>query len=168
MSQLSADFLVRYGFLMDFARLSPDRPDDELGRTRAFRYNVASIKTIAGATSYHRLLEQYPDITRLESRPKEAKHVTRHHIETTPGPPMICRLRRLAPDRLAAAKKEFQRMVEIEIVRPLKSCWAASLHPPEKGRRMAALWRLQDIKHKDYPRLLPGASYSGFRPGTAE
>jgi len=39
---------------------------------------------------YHKLLEEFEDVTRLEGFPRETKHIIRHHIETTPGPPVVC------------------------------------------------------------------------------
>lgn len=51
---------------------------------------------------------------------------------------MVCKPRRLAPERLAAAKKEFEKMVELGIARPSKSCWSSPLHMvPKKGEE----WR---------------------------
>jgi len=101
---------------------------------RCVRCSAHGIKTVTGVTPYHRLLEQFPDITRPDGRPGQIKHATQHYIETTPGPPVACRPRRLAPDRLAAAKREFKKMVELGVARPSKSCWSAPLHlVPKKG-----------------------------------
>lgn len=136
---IGADFLAHYGLLVDLrnSRLV-DQMTSLTARGRCIRCDAPSVKTITGETQYHRLLEQYPDITRPEGRPKNAIHATRHYIETTPGPPVACRPRRLAPDRLAAAKREFRKMVEAGIARPSKSCWSAPLHMvPKRGEE----WR---------------------------
>lgn len=52
---------------------------------------------------------------------------------TTPGPPEASRPRRLAPDRLKAAKREFESMVRFGIARPSSSSWAAPLHMVPKS-----------------------------------
>ncbi|MDD9340747.1 MAG: hypothetical protein PV362_14105, partial [Providencia heimbachae] len=64
----------------------------------------------------------------------EAKHDTQHHIVTTPGPPVAHKPRRLAPEKLKAAKKEFDAMIKLGTARPSKSCWSSPLHMvPKKG-----------------------------------
>jgi len=75
---------------------------------------------------------------RPDGRLRETKHRTVHHIETTPGPPVACKPRRLAPEKLAIAKREFQKMLDLGIV-PSKSCWASPLHIVPKGKEE---WRL--------------------------
>ncbi|CAH8551317.1 unnamed protein product [Dicrocoelium dendriticum] len=57
----------------------------------------------------------------------EPKHEVRHHIVTT-GPPVSAKLRRLPPDKLQAAKREFKQMINLRIIRPSNSCWASPLH----------------------------------------
>lgn len=91
-----------------------------------------SIKIISHGTKYHQLLSKYPEIVRPDATAQIIKHLTKHFIETTPGPPIASKPRRLAPDRLAAAKSEFENMVKLGIVRPSKSCWSSSLHMVQK------------------------------------
>ena len=50
-----------------------------------------------------------------------------HHIETT-GPAVHGRTRCLAPERLEIARKEFDHMLQLGIIRPSSSSWAAPLH----------------------------------------
>ena len=50
-----------------------------------------------------------------------------HHIQTT-GPPSYSRPRRLAPDRLAAARQHFDGLLADGVIRPSKSPWSAPLH----------------------------------------
>lgn len=124
---IGADFLAHYGLLVDLrnARLV-DQVTSLTAPGRCIRCSAPCIKT--GATPFHRLLRKYPDITRPEGRPKETKHNTRHYIETTPGLPVVCGPRRLAPNRLTIAKREFRKMMELGIARPSRSCWSAPLH----------------------------------------
>ncbi len=54
-------------------------------------------------------------------------NAVQHHIQTT-GPPASARPRRLAPDRLAVAKREFDHMLQLGIIRPSSSPWSSPLH----------------------------------------
>ena len=54
-----------------------------------------------------------------------------HHITTT-GPPVHSQARRLAPDKLAVAKSEFDNMEALGIVRRSNSPWASPLHVAPK------------------------------------
>nr|CUU97537.1 gag pol polyprotein [Hymenolepis microstoma] len=56
----------------------------------------------------------------------EPKHGVHHHI-TTKGQPEFARARRLHPDKLHAAKQEFQHMVTLGIIRPSNRPWPSSL-----------------------------------------
>nr|XP_050038390.1 uncharacterized protein LOC126535624 [Dermacentor andersoni] len=55
-------------------------------------------------------------------------HTTVHYIRTTPGPPVFCHARRLAPDRMRIAKAEFEAMLREGIARPTDGPWASPLH----------------------------------------
>ena len=55
------------------------------------------------------------------------RHDVTHHIDTT-GLPVYARPRRLAPERLKLARKEFDHMLQLGIVRPSSSSWASPLH----------------------------------------
>lgn len=126
---IGADFLAHFGLLVDIGRRRLLDQVTQLTSTgEVTEYNGPSIKTIAGSTPYHDLLQQYPEITRPRGAPSEVLHSTRHHIVTTPGPPVAQRPRRLAPDKLRAARKEFQTMVNLGIARPSKSPWSSPLH----------------------------------------
>ena len=45
---------------------------------------------------------------------------------------MSCKARRLAPERLQIARREFDHMLQLGIVRPSSSCWASPLHMAPK------------------------------------
>lgn len=91
--------------------------------------DVSSIKAlIAGTSEYHDLLIDFPAITKPPGVQREVRHSTVHHITTTPGPPVFCRPRRLAPDRLKTAKAEFDAMVSEGTACRSSSPWASALH----------------------------------------
>ncbi|CAH2099424.1 unnamed protein product [Euphydryas editha] len=87
-----------------------------------------SVKVVTGDSRYHEILSNYPDITRPPGIPRITRHNTVHHIRTTPGPPVFCTPRRLAPDKLKIAREEFQLMLDSGTARPSKSPWASALH----------------------------------------
>lgn len=69
--------------------------------------DIASVKVISGESEYHAILCEFPEVTRPAGTSNTPMHNTVHHIRTTPGPPVACKPRRLDPERLKAAKKEF-------------------------------------------------------------
>lgn len=90
--------------------------------------NIYSVKVSTGDTRYHKILKTFPDITRPSGTHISPRHSTVHHIRTTAGPPVSCTPRRLAPDRLNIAKREFQLMLRNGTARPSQSPWASPLH----------------------------------------
>ncbi|GFW97608.1 transposon Ty3-G Gag-Pol polyprotein [Trichonephila clavipes] len=100
-----------------------------------------SVKTISShETLYHDLLKSYPSITRLPDPTQPIKHNTVHFIKTN-GPPVVAKPRRLAPDRLAIAKSEFQQMMQLGHLRPSSSNYASPLHMvPKRALSIGDLW----------------------------
>ncbi|KAL1446423.1 hypothetical protein WDU94_000016 [Cyamophila willieti] len=132
---IGADFLHYFNLLVDLRnqRLL-DGTTHLTAQGHVTECNMPSIKTISATSKYHQLLEQFKDITRPDGTPKDIQHNTKHYIQTTPGPSVASRPRRLAPDRLKAAKKEFDAMLKLGIVRPSSSSWSSPLHmAPKKG-----------------------------------
>lgn len=81
------------------------------------------------------LLAEYPQLTQPHNyRDQPAKHDVTHAIVTN-GQPVAAKARRLAPERLRSAKKEFQHMLDLGIIRPSKSPWSSPLHmvPKKSG-----------------------------------
>ena len=126
---IGSDFLAHYGILVDLqdARLV-DKNTTLTSRGVVLDSPIPSIKVISGNSEYHQLLAEFPEITRPDGRAPEVKHDTRHLIETTPGPPVANKPRRLAPDRFKIAKKQFDDMVQLGTARPSSSPWASPLH----------------------------------------
>lgn len=98
---------------------------------------ISSVKCVFGESDFHDILREYPDITRPHGVHRAPTHNTVHHIRTTPGPPIFCTPRRLAPDKLKIAKEEFASMLQSGIARPSESFWASPL--PKIGQRLASL-----------------------------
>lgn len=133
---IGVDFLSHYNLLVDCRHHRLADGLTELS-VAALHCNETSkeaiaIKAVKGETPYHELLKQYPELTRPSGTPLEPKHKTRHFIRTTPGPPTAARPRRLDPDRLKVAKKEFEDMLLNGTARRSDSPWSSPLHLAKK------------------------------------
>ncbi|GJQ88001.1 hypothetical protein Trydic_g12927 [Trypoxylus dichotomus] len=117
-----ADFLSHFGLLVDIR--------DTCLRDTITQLQVNGIVSSSRVpSSVHTILPQHLRWLKNLSPPddKHRKHNTQYQIQTT-GSPVSTRARRLPPDKLAAAKLEFQHMVELGICRPFKSQWSSPLH----------------------------------------
>ncbi|GBM19170.1 Retrovirus-related Pol polyprotein from transposon opus, partial [Araneus ventricosus] len=117
-------------------RLSFSRGRSPYRRNKNSRERSISNKrdfSICWDTVFHKLLKEFPSITKLPNPNQPVKHNTVHHI-VTKGPPVVAKPRRLAPDRLKIAKSEFQNMMHLGHLRPSKSNYTSPLHMvPKKG-----------------------------------
>jgi transposase InsO family protein len=127
---IGADLLTHYGLLVDLKNRRLIDPTTGMGTpARAVIIDDSpSIKVIAGTTVYHQLLAKFPSLTKPTGHIDNFKHNIQHHIKTTPGPPCACRARRLPPEKLEAAKKKFDELLQEGIIRPSDSPWASPLH----------------------------------------
>ena len=127
---LGVDFLHYFGFLVDVRHCRLIDSITNL-QVKGFSTNVTpvspSFAKISPLSPYHILLDKFPSITQPSYLESAVKHSVTHHIETR-GPPTVARPRRLAPDRLNIAKQEFDHMLQLGIIRPSSSNWAAPLH----------------------------------------
>jgi len=118
-SIIGANFLF-YGLLVDLRNYKLiDQITNMSTRGQCIRCNLPCVKTVTGLIIYHKLLEEFKDVTRPEGFYRKTKHNTRHHIETRPS--VVCTSRRLAPERLTLAKNEFSKMLKNAIIRLSKS-----------------------------------------------
>lgn len=130
---IGVDFLDHFDLMVDIRnRRLVDRKTTLTVRGKPADVEGPSVKTVVGASAYHQLLAQIPELTRPSGTPMKTTHQTVHYIKTTPGPPVSSKPRRLAPDRLRAAKEEFETMMKMGIVRPSKSSWSSPLHMVQK------------------------------------
>ncbi|GFX04299.1 retrovirus-related Pol polyprotein from transposon 412 [Trichonephila clavipes] len=139
---LGADFLHYFELVPDLRHKCLRDLKTKLQTTGHIKQaELHSVKTISShETLYHDLLKSYPSITRLPDPTQPIKHNTVHFIKTN-GPPVVAKPRRLAPDRLAIAKSEFQQMMQLGHLRPSSSNYASPLHMvPKRALSIGDLW----------------------------
>lgn len=132
---IGADFLEHYGLLVDLKKKK--LVDNTTGLQTSFiikKVNHIEIRTVNNTQRYHELLTRFPDITNPSTTLVKRKHKVQHVIDTK-GQPVSSKVRRLAPDQLEIAKREFEYMMNLGI------CLGA-----QKERSMEAMRRLSEIK----------------------
>ena len=143
---LGADFLAQFYLapnhrdallinLQDYSTLPAEH-------ARGFRSNPINFVS-QGNDPYYKLLDQYPEITTPSFTVKEPKHGVSHHIPTTCSP-IQSRARRLDPEKLAVAKAELDKLVELGICYRGKSEWSSPLlvtTKPNGGWRVCGDYR---------------------------
>ena len=104
---------------------------------------------------FYQLLDQFPAISTPSFTTKQPQHGVKHFIPTE-GPPVQSRARKLAPDRLAIAKAEIQKYLDLGICYRGKSEWTSPLMvapKPGGGWRVCGDYRRLNAVTKDdkYP-----------------
>ena len=93
------------------------------------RFTVVNQTTVveqSRQTEYTKLLGQYPELTRPTTKGETVKHGITHKM-VTKGHPVFARPRRLAPDKLVTAKREFDEMIKLVVIEPSDSEWSTPL-----------------------------------------
>lgn len=133
---VGADFLTAFGLIVDIQRKQLlDSTTTLRVKGRGTTINSLGLRlALHNANKYTALLKQFPAVCYPNAKPQEVKHDVVHHI-VTQGPPSNARPRRLPPEKLAAAKAEFDQMLQLGIIRPSNSPWASPLHmvPKKSG-----------------------------------
>jgi hypothetical protein len=169
---IDVDLFAHFGLLVDCRnnRLL-DGTTSLSSQARTAHTFIPSVKTIGGGAPMDDLLAEFPHLTRSAVIPRDVRYNTVHHIRTTPGPPVTCRPRCLAPDRLDIAKAEFDAMLRDGTARRSESSWSSALHlVPKKdnGWRPCGDYRALNartipdrypVRHMhDYAHHLPGCT----------
>ena len=119
---LGADFLVHYNLLVDFSgRCLHDMRTGLAIAATFFSIKPLSLNRIDSTSNeYTELLNLFPELTRPTMKGETVKHGITHKI-VTKGHPVFARPRRLAPDKLVTAKREFDEMIKLGIIKPSDS-----------------------------------------------
>ena len=136
---LGADFLVHHSLAVDLKRRFLFRwmPSDWSAGLVIIRGVLRPLSVqwrvnlVTPGCPFLSLLQARPALTTPTFNIVMPKHKVELHIPTV-GPPVFAKARRLAPDKLAVAKKEFQTMLEMGVIRRSDSPWASPLHMVSK------------------------------------
>ena len=133
-SLLGAHFLYSNSLLVDLkGKRLMDTATYHYVPLRSTRALSPHLNAISSSTDqYNLLLGDFPKITTPNFVQSSTKYGIEHYI-TTKGPPIYARTCRLPPDKLAAAKAEFDRMEAMGIIRRSSGPWASPLHMVPKA-----------------------------------
>ena len=138
---LGADFLQNFGLLVDMRhhRLSDSVTHLKVQGVLSDSPSLGISRCPKDADDpYLSALAEFPTVTQACSSNRPVKHGVTHHIQTT-GQSTAARTRRLAPERLQVARREFEHMLDLGIIRPSSSSWSSPLHMVPK--KTAGDWR---------------------------
>ena len=89
---------------------------------------------------YYAILRNFPQLTAPQMADKTPTHGVQHRIVTA-GRPTFAKARRLSPAKLAAAKKEFNNLLQLGIIQPSSSTLGfTTAYGAQEVRSMASLW----------------------------
>lgn len=130
---IGADFISHFNLLIDIKnkRLINNTSGKFINCQMDSVNNYSSIHVLQPNQKYYDLLRLYPDLFREKPHFFNLSHGTIHKIVTS-GPPVTAKARRLPPDKLECAKREFHIMMEMGICRPSESNWSSPLHMAPK------------------------------------
>ena len=131
---LGADFLCHHKFLVDVHRRRLIHAETfETVRTTDAPPGTPQVHVIKSPINdeFEELLDEHPDLYRPKFSAEIPKHGVQHYISTQ-GPPVYARARRLPPEKLSIAKKEFDEMEALGIIRKSNSPWSSPLHMTPK------------------------------------
>ncbi|GBN38220.1 Transposon Ty3-G Gag-Pol polyprotein [Araneus ventricosus] len=126
---LGADFLTHYGIIIDLkSKCLKDQQTTLTSTGKISTDNTPSITALKLSLNFNDLIREYNDIfDDVERSPIKVQPHNVTHVIQAKGPPVGAKARRLAPDKLIAAKQEFQNLIHKGICSPSTSCWASPL-----------------------------------------
>lgn len=130
---IGADFIANFGLLVDIkGRCLLDRTTTLKAACTVASVKNPSISTFHATSEFSNLLTEFADITRPTPLGIKTNSTVIHRIITS-GQPTFARPRRLSPEKLTAARAEFELLLKLGICRPSSSNWASPLHMVRKA-----------------------------------
>lgn len=132
---LGADFLRQHNLLVDVRghRLIEAETFSHISCSVSYVSTDPDLALIEPSSNrFRKILNDYPELLKPTFSTADVKHGV-HHFIPTKDRPVFARARRLAPDKLASAKKEFLEMEKMGIIRKSNSPWASPLHVVPKS-----------------------------------
>ena len=126
---LGADFLRSHDLLVDLRGKRLVQADTlaptTCSTTTGQQLHLATVEN--DGNKYRDVTHEFPDLLKPTFSSAEVKDNTEHFIKPT-GAPVYGKARRLPPDKLQAAKKEFEEMEAMGIIRKSSNPWSSPLH----------------------------------------
>ena len=119
---IGADFLIHYNLLVDLRSrcLRDMRTGLAIAASLSSNKPLSSNRVDTVQNLYTKLLGQFLELTRPTTKGETVKHGITHKI-VTKGHPVFARPRRLPPDKLVTAKREFDEMIKLGVIEPSDS-----------------------------------------------
>ena len=133
---LGADFLRRHNLLVDLrgqCLIDAQTYETYVCGVEDITASVAPILASDSCSYASMLHNDFPQLLMPTFSAAHPTHGIYHHIPTE-GRPVHSKARRLPPDKLAIAKKEFMDMEKMGIVRKSRSPWSSPLHMVKKAK----------------------------------
>ena len=156
---IGADFLRYFGLLVDVGRKRLMDAETFLTVPASYRRSkVSKLCVLVQTDQYSDILNEFREVTVPCIKKCRLQGKVEHHIDTRCSRPVFARPRRLSPDKLSVAKEEFQKLLEMNIIRPSNSPWASPLHmvaKPTSGWRACGDYRALNAVSEDDRNPMP-------------
>ena len=136
---LGADFFCSNHLLIDvYTRHIVDAETYESVPLKHHTALSSGLNTCLVNSEFDDIIKDFPSVTLPCFSSFTVQHGVEHYIPTS-DPPTYARARRLSPDKLAIARREFAEMEKLGIIRRSSSTWSSPLHMVEK--KTPGMWR---------------------------